>query len=123
MIQAASDIFLGWSSGPAGRHFYLRQLRDKKMAFNIDLFDKDVLESYADVCGRALARAHAKTGNAPVLSGYMGNNDILDKAISIFAMQYADQTEKDYDAFMKAIKSGKLAVESDESITESMVKA
>ena len=113
LTQAASDIFLGWSTGPKGKHFYLRQLRDKKMGLDIEQFDKDLLVSYAKLCGALLARAHAKAGNADFLSGYMGNSDTFEIAISEFAMKYGDQTEKDYNEFMKAIKSGKLQVKKD----------
>ena len=119
LVQAASDIFLGWSTGPlAGRHYYLRQLKDKKIGLDVENFDKDLLSSYAKLCGRMLARAHAKAGNAALLSGYMGSADVLDEAISEFAVKYADQTENDYDDFMKAVKSGKLEVKKDEAVTE-----
>ncbi len=119
LVQAASDIFLGWSTGPlGGRHYYLRQLKDKKIGLDVENFDKGLLSSYAKLCGRMLARAHAKAGSAALLSGYMGSSDALDESISEFALKYADQTEKDYDDFMKAIKSGKLEVKKDEAITE-----
>ncbi|PZF73758.1 DUF2252 domain-containing protein [Taibaiella soli] len=113
LVQAASDIFLGWSTGPQGRHFYFRQLRDRKIAPEVDLFDKTLLNAYARLCGRMLARAHAKTGNAKLLSGYMGKSEVLDDAISHFGIAYADQTERDYEDFMKAIRSGKLKVDDD----------
>ncbi len=106
LTQAASDIFLGWATGPAGRNYYLRQLRDKKIAPMVDQFDKEMLITYAKLCGRMLARAHAKTGNASILAGYMGKSGLLDEAISNFATVYADQTEKDYGEFMKALKAG-----------------
>jgi uncharacterized protein (DUF2252 family) len=110
LIQAASDIFLGWSTGPAGRHFYFRQLRDKKLAPEVDTYDKFLIKAYAKVCGQILARAHCKTGNGASICGYIGKGAIFARAISRFATAYADQTEKDYDDFMKAIRSGKLAV-------------
>jgi uncharacterized protein (DUF2252 family) len=109
LVQAASDIFLGWSTGPAGRHFYLRQLRDRKLAPDVEHFDKELLSSYAKLCGRMLARAHAKTGDGALIASYMGKSDVLDEAISKFALAYADQTERDYEDFLKLIKSGKLA--------------
>jgi uncharacterized protein (DUF2252 family) len=111
LVQAASDIFLGWSTGPAGRHFYLRQLRDRKIAPTIEHFNKALLMAYARLCGRMLARAHAKTGNSEIISSYMGKSEAFEEAISNFAIAYADQTEKDYDSFLKAIKAGKLPVE------------
>lgn len=111
LVQAASDIFLGWSTGPENRHYYLRQLRDRKIAPDVEHFDKDVLAAYAGLCGRVLARAHAKTGPGSVISAYLGKADIMDEAIGKFAVAYADQTEKDYSEFLKAIKAGKLPVD------------
>ena len=111
ILQAASDIFLGWSVGPEGRHFYLRQLRDKKMSFNIDAYEKFGLIVYARLCGDILARAHCKSAQGPLICGYIGKGEVFANAICKFANAYADQTEKDYDAFMKAVKSGKLPVQ------------
>ncbi|MBN9297228.1 MAG: DUF2252 domain-containing protein [Filimonas sp.] len=111
LVQAASDIFLGWATGEQGRHFYLRQLRDKKIAPDVDHFNKEVLDGYARLCGRMLARAHVKTGNGTCISAYMGKSDVFDVAIKDFAVAYANQTEKDYGDFMKAIKAGKLPIE------------
>ncbi|TWF45673.1 uncharacterized protein (DUF2252 family) [Chitinophaga polysaccharea] len=108
LVQAASDIFLGWSTGLENRHYYLRQLRDRKIAPDVEHFDKEVLGAYAGLCGKVLARAHAKTGRGDMISGYMGKADIMDEAIGKFAVAYADQTEKDYADFLKAIKAGKL---------------
>ena len=113
LIQAASDIFLGWTTGPAGRHFYFRQLRDKKISANIDTMDKFLLTQYARLCGRVLARAHCKTGQGSFICGYIGKGNIFIDAICKFASAYADQTEKDYEGFMQAIKLGKLAVQPD----------
>lgn len=111
LVQAASDMFLGWSTGLENRHYYLRQLRDRKIAPDVEHFDKEVMAAYAGLCGRVLARAHAKTGPGDVISGYLGKSDIVDEAIGKFAVAYADQTEKDYNDFMKAIKAGKLKAE------------
>ncbi|MBK0401759.1 DUF2252 domain-containing protein [Adhaeribacter sp. BT258] len=108
LVQAASDVFLGWSTGPGGRQFYVRQLKDKKISPDIETFDKAVLKGYAKLCGRMLARAHAKTGPSSLLAGYMGKREQLDMAIGKFAVAYANQTERDFAEFMKAIKSGKL---------------
>jgi uncharacterized protein (DUF2252 family) len=113
LVQAASDIFLGWSVGPAGRHFYLRQLRDRKIAPAIEHFNKTLLMAYARLCGRVLARAHAKTGDSATISSYMGKSEAFEEAISNFATAYADQTEKDYESFLKEIKAGKLPIEKD----------
>ncbi len=108
LIQAASDIFLGWSTGPEGRQFYLRQLRDKKLSPDVEHFDKDVLNGYGHLCGRVLARAHAKAGHPKVISAYMGKSPVFEASICDFSLAYADQTEKDYKDFIKAIKVGKL---------------
>lgn len=69
------------------------------------------MAAYAGLCGRVLARAHAKTGPASVISGYLGKADVMDQAIGKFAVAYADQTEKDYADFVKAIKAGKIKAE------------
>ncbi|MFY0254754.1 DUF2252 domain-containing protein [Chitinophaga sp. 30R24] len=108
LVQAASDIFLGWSTGLDKRYFYLRQLRDRKIAPDVEHFDKELLTVYAGLCGHVLARAHAKTGPAALISSYMGKAGIIDEAFGRFAVAYANQTEKDYGEFMKAIKMGKL---------------
>jgi len=111
LVQAASDIFLGWSTGSDGRHYYLRQLRDLKIAPSVEQFDRELLTAYAKLCGRMLARAHVKTGHASLIAGYMGKSELIDEAISNFAIAYANQTEKDFEDFKKAIKSGVLNVE------------
>ncbi len=108
LVQAASDVFLGWSTGPGGRQFYVRQLKDQKVSPEIETFDKVLLGGYAKLCGKMLARAHAKTGNAAVIAAYMGKSEQLDEAIGKFAVTYADQTERDFEEFMKGIKNGKL---------------
>ncbi|WP_212002481.1 DUF2252 domain-containing protein [Chitinophaga sp. HK235] len=111
LVQAASDIFLGWSTSDDDRHFYLRQLRDRKIAPDVEHFDKEVLMAYAGLCGRMLARAHAKTGPSEQISAYMGKSELMDTAIGKFAVAYANQTEKDFAEFTKAIKNGRLPVE------------
>ncbi|HEX5153968.1 MAG TPA: DUF2252 domain-containing protein [Parafilimonas sp.] len=114
LIQAASDIFLGWSTGPKGRHFYFRQLRDKKLSPEIADYNKSMLTEYAKLVGGILARAHCKTGKGAVICGYIGKGNAFADAICRFADAYADQTEKDYDDFMKAVKAGKLPVEEEQ---------
>ena len=117
MLQAASDIFLGWSTGPSGRHFYVRQLRDMKLTPSIDLFDVDQLNGYARLCGWALARAHAKAGGKAIeISAYIGRSDQFAEALAEYASAYADQVERDYDAFMKACRSGDLEARTDEDM-------
>jgi uncharacterized protein (DUF2252 family) len=104
LMQAASDIFLGWSQGHLGRHFYVRQLRDVKISADIDGMNAELLRRYADACGWALARAHARSGDAAMIAGYMGSGRSFDEAICDFAGDYADQAERDYKAFVKAIR-------------------
>jgi hypothetical protein len=117
MLQAASDIFLGWASGPLGRHFYFRQLRDMKLSANIELFDTDLLEGYAKLCGWIMARAHAKaSGQAIEVSAYIGRSDQFAEALTGYATSYADQVERDYDVFLKACRSGELVARSDEDM-------
>lgn len=117
MLQAASDIFLGWASGPMGRHFYFRQLRDMKLSANLELFDTDLLEGYARLCGWIMARAHAKaSGKAIEVSSYIGRGDQFAEALAGYAASYADQVESDYEAFMKACRSGVLQARTDEDM-------
>ena len=108
LMQAASDIFLGWGTGVQGREFYVRQLRDMKLS--VPLLEGQAIEfrRYAGFCGWALARAHANTGDAAVLAGYMGHGNVLDKAIGQFAMAYADQTERDHATLIEAFREGRV---------------
>ena len=108
LMQAASDIFLGWSRGPAGRDFYIRQLRDMKFAADIETHTPAIMRGYAGLCGLTLARAHAKAGDAATLAGYFGSTDRFDRAIADYAAAYADQVERDYKTFVQAVRSGRL---------------
>jgi uncharacterized protein (DUF2252 family) len=111
LMQAASDIFLGWMVGlQRGRQFYVRQLRDMKIAMPVDAKDPSDLAYFADACGWALALAHARTGDPAMIAGYLGSSDAFDDAIVEFADSYADQTEQDYDALLRAIKSRRIKV-------------
>ena len=110
LMQCASDIFLGWASDDEGRDYYVRQLRDMKTSVPLEMLKGPVLHNFADMCGWALARAHAKAGNAARLSGYLGSSDRMDEAIADFAGRYADQCERDYAAFKRAIRAGTIAV-------------
>ncbi len=112
LMQAASDIFLGWMVGlQPGRHFYVRQLRDMKIAMPVDPKDPADLAYFADACGWALALAHGRSGDPATIAGYLGTSDAFDDAIVKFASEYADQTERDYEALLKAIKSGRIKVQ------------
>jgi uncharacterized protein (DUF2252 family) len=108
LMQAASDIFLGWGTGVQGREFYVRQLRDMKLS--VPLLEGQPVEfrRYAEFCGWALARAHANTGDAATLVGYMGRRNVLDRAIGQFAMAYADQTERDHATLTEAFREGRI---------------
>ncbi len=108
LMQSASDIFLGWSRGPRGRDFYVRQLRDMKVAPDVESQTPRVMRVYAILCGLALARAHDKAGDAAMIAGYLGSIDHFDEAIGDYAVGYADQVERDYKTFVKAVRSGRL---------------
>ncbi len=113
LMQSASDIFLGWTTGPQGRQYYLRQLRDKKISADIGTLNKEFLTIYGQYCARVLAKAHSKTNLGAVICGYIGKGDRFAEAIAEFAQLYADQTEKDFEEFKKAIQRGELPVEKD----------
>jgi uncharacterized protein (DUF2252 family) len=113
LMQAASDIFLGWTHGDRGRQFYVRQLRDLKIKPVIEVMQPPHLAHYAKLCGWVLARAHARSGDAAALSGYMGKADVFDEAIADFAEAYADQNERDYKALAEAVRAGRIEVRSD----------
>jgi hypothetical protein len=108
LMQAASDIFLGWLRGPAGRDYYWRQLRDMKGSAKIERMSPDELTLYASICGWALARAHAGSGDRVQIAAYLGKSEGFDGAIVDFAVSYADQIERDHAALCAAVKSGKI---------------
>ena len=111
-MTAVNDMFLGWHSSPlSGRDFYWRQLKDMKGSVNVATMDRKSFENYITLCGLCLARAHARTGHESVISGYLGRNNSLDQAIADFAMAYAEQNEKDYEALKKAVKAGRVEAE------------
>lgn len=110
LMQSASDIFLGWTDGREGRHFYIRQLRDIKIKPVVEAYAEQQMGNYAELCGWALARAHAKSGDPAMISGYLGSNSKFDEALANFAAAYADQNERDHDAMLKAIRAGKLHI-------------
>jgi uncharacterized protein (DUF2252 family) len=109
IMQAASDIFLGWTKGvQANRHLYWRQLRDMKGSIVVETLPPANLAFYARACGWTLARAHARSGDAISIAAYLGKSDDFDRSIVDFSARYADQNEKDYEAFVGAIRSGRL---------------
>jgi uncharacterized protein (DUF2252 family) len=107
LMQAASDMFLGWTED-RGRHFYVRQLRDIKIKPVVEIMEPSDLVSYAAACGWALARAHARSGDAAVLAGYMGKRIVFDEAVADFAVAYADQNERDHEALVRAVRAGRI---------------
>jgi len=108
LMQSASDIFLGWTTGKLGRHLYVRQLRDMKIGAQVELFTPGVLTQYAEFCGWSLARAHARSGSPAQITGYLGKGDTFDEAIADFSIAYADQTERDHEVLMKAARAGRI---------------
>ncbi len=108
LMQPASDMFLGWTQGSRGRHYFIRQLRDIKISILVENLSAPEMDGYATWCGRALALCHARAGIPAMLSGYMGKSDTFDRAIAKFSKSYADQNEKDHAAFDRAVRKGKV---------------
>ena len=109
MLQAASDMFLGWTRDDENRHYYFRQLRDMKMKIEIQSMTRDDFTEYVQLCGWALARGHARTGDPAKISGYLGKSGRFDAAMEEFAVRYADQTERDHAKLVKAIRAHRVA--------------
>ena len=109
MMQAASDIYLGWTKGlDVNRHYYWRQLRDMKGSVLVELMRPLGLTFYARICGWTLARAHARSGDPVAIAAYLGASEAFDKSITDFSERYADQNERDYQEFVAAVRSGRL---------------
>jgi uncharacterized protein (DUF2252 family) len=113
MLQSASDVFLGWTRDDENRCYYFRQLRDMKMKIDISTMSQDDFIEYVELCGWALARGHARTGDPAKIGGYLGKSDSFDDAIEKFAVEYADQTERDYAKLKKAIRAHRLPARTD----------
>jgi len=116
LMQATSDIFLGWQRTDAGldgqsRDFYVRQLRDWKFSLVIETMVPAGLRAYGALCGWTLARAHARSGDRIAIASYLGGSDVFDRAIAQFAAAYADQNERDHQALVDAVKSGRIVAE------------
>jgi uncharacterized protein (DUF2252 family) len=109
LMQATSDIFLGWTRGPGGRDFYLRQLWDMKGSVDTTTLLPPGLGFYGGLCGWSLARAHARTGDAAAISAYLGTSDRFDGAIADFSEIYADVNQRDYEVYLAAIKAGRVS--------------
>jgi hypothetical protein len=108
LMQSASDLMLGWTKSQKGLYFYVRQLRDMKFSLDVTIMNPFQLSRYAEICGWTLARAHARSGDASMISGYLGKTDVFDRAIGTFAGLYAYQAEHDCEMFLEAIKSGEI---------------
>lgn len=113
LMQAASDVFLGWSVGPRGHHFYVRQLRDVKIKPLVDAFNPRYMRYYGGVCGWALARAHTKSGDAAMIAGYLGKSERMDETLADFGIAYAIQNEADHQELLRAIRQGKIEAKPD----------
>ena len=116
LMQASSDIFLGWQHVEAGadgqaRDFYIRQLRDWKFSVDIESLRPSGLQMYGELCGWTLARAHARSGDRIAIASYLGNSGVFDRAIAKFAAAYADQNQRDHEALVDAAKSGRITAE------------
>ena len=118
LMQAASDIFLGWQRTEVGldgqpRDFYVRQLRDWKFSMPIEIMVPRGMRLYGQVCGWTLARAHARSGDRIAIAAYLGSADVFDQAITRFAAAYADQNERDHKALVDAVAAGRITAEPD----------
>ena len=110
-LQAASDILLGWAVGPRGAHVYLRQLQDQKGSAVIETMTLEDLATWGELCAWALARGHARSGEPSTIAGYLGTDSGFEHAMAAFADAYADQTERDHDALLAAIASGRITAQ------------
>jgi uncharacterized protein (DUF2252 family) len=113
LMQAASDIFLGWFRGTEGRDFYWRQLKDMKGSAKVESMSADELALYGRLCGWALARAHARSGDRVQIAAYLGKSERFDRSVADFAESYADQTERDHAVLCAAVKSGRVEADAD----------
>jgi hypothetical protein len=115
LMQSASDIMLGWfrTTGMDGvkRDFYVRQLWDGKGSAIVEAMDPPTMAAYGEMCAWTLARAHARSGDAAAIGSYLGGGDAFDRSIAVFAEAYADQNERDYDAMLQAVDSGRITAE------------
>ena len=118
LMQASSDIFLGWQRNENGldgqaRDFYVRQLRDWKFSIDIEVMVPRGMSQYGELCGWTLARAHARSGDRIAIAAYLGGSDAFDQAITRFAGAYADQNEIDHQALLRAVASGRVPAQQD----------
>lgn len=115
LMQAASDVFLGWVTGSGGNHFYVRQLRDMKWSPDVSALTPQTMDGYAQLCGKTLARGHARSGDSVAIASYIGSSDTFDQSLLNFAKRYSTQVDEDFQAFTQAIADGTLNTTSSES--------
>jgi len=115
LMQAVSDIFLGTTTGPRGRDYYLRQLRDMKWSPDVATMSPAGLRSLAATCGATLARSHARSGDPVQIAAYLGSGTVFDESLLAFAHRYANQVNRDFEAFRAALATGRLVAAADES--------
>ena len=113
LMQATPDILLGWTRGPGGRDFYFRQLWDMKGSVDTTMLQPPGMALYGALCGWALARAHARSGDAVAIAAYLGTSDVFDAAIADFAEAYADVNARDHAAYRAAIEAGTVSTRPD----------
>jgi uncharacterized protein (DUF2252 family) len=115
LMQAASDSFLGWThSNATGHHYYWRQLKDMKASMEVEGASSGEMRRFAELTGWTLARAHARSGDAEAIAGYLGSGEVFDEAIATFATAYANQNERDHERFVRAIRSGRIEASADD---------
>ena len=111
LLQSASDVLLGWTTNEAaGRHYYIRQLWDAKGSADVAGMTPAALGTYASSCGWALAARHARTADSVLIAGYLGSSPRFDEAITDFAEAYSEQTQRDYDALLRAAEQGRIPI-------------
>jgi uncharacterized protein (DUF2252 family) len=108
LMQAAPDIFLGWSQGQTAPQYYWRHFHDRSRAVDVSAMDPNQLNRYADVCGWTLAHSHARSGDVVAISAYLGSSTTFDEAVGDFAVAYADQVGRDHAQFVEALGAGRL---------------
>ena len=113
LMQPASDLFLGWVTGPDGKQFYFRQLREAKIKPLVETFDEELMEIYGKLCGWSLARAHARSADVARIAGYLGKGEQFDEVMGDFALAYANQAERDHAALKAAVRKGSVSVTTD----------
>ena len=111
LMQAVDDPFLGWAQSQSGDHYSVHRVPEMRVTWDVERGSPKRLRRYAKLCGWALARAHARSGDVPAIAGYLGGSDSFDRAIADFAESYADQNERDYALFLEAISTGRVSIE------------